>query len=93
MEDNTDPLFLLIVLPAIPIMLTLGKMIRWEDYVLRIWRKHSPKIGLLKFLFGRKSALLVTVKLAVLLEQSLSLNTFYALVLKMKVSMYVGVDG
>ena len=54
MEDKTDPLFLLIILPAIPIMLTLGKMIRWEDFVLRLWRKHSPKIGLLKYLFGCK---------------------------------------
>ena len=39
-----DPLFLLISLPTIPIMLILCNMVRWEDYVLRLWRKHSLKI-------------------------------------------------
>uniref|UniRef100_A0A3B3CQZ8 Membrane-associated ring finger (C3HC4) 5 n=1 Tax=Oryzias melastigma TaxID=30732 RepID=A0A3B3CQZ8_ORYME len=35
--ERADPLFLLIGLPTIPVMLILGKMIRWEDYVLRLW--------------------------------------------------------
>ncbi|NXS83590.1 MARH5 ligase, partial [Erpornis zantholeuca] len=34
--ERADPLFLLIGLPTIPVMLILGKMIRWEDYVLRL---------------------------------------------------------
>ncbi|XP_022094346.1 E3 ubiquitin-protein ligase MARCH5-like isoform X2 [Acanthaster planci] len=42
--ERADPLFLLIGLPTIPVMLILSKMIRWEDYLLRLWRKHSPKL-------------------------------------------------
>lgn len=49
--EQADPLFLLIGLPTIPISLILGKMIRWEDYLLRIWRKHSPNFPLLGHLF------------------------------------------
>lgn len=30
--ERADPLFLLIGPPTIPVMLILGKMIRWEDY-------------------------------------------------------------
>ncbi len=32
------------VLPTIPVMLVLGKMIRWEDYVVRLWQRHSSKL-------------------------------------------------
>ncbi|XP_071827180.1 E3 ubiquitin-protein ligase MARCHF5-like [Apostichopus japonicus] len=42
--ERADPLFLLIGLPTIPLVLILGKMIRWEDYVLRFWRKYSPAL-------------------------------------------------
>ena len=49
--ERADPLFLLIGLPAIPVMLILGKMVRWEDYLLRLWRKHSSKFPLLNYLF------------------------------------------
>lgn len=42
--ERADPLFLLIGLPTIPLVLILGKMIRWEDYVLRFWRKYSPSL-------------------------------------------------
>ncbi|XP_046360605.1 E3 ubiquitin-protein ligase MARCHF5-like isoform X2 [Haliotis rufescens] len=49
--ERADPLFLLIGLPTIPVMLILGKMVRWEDYVLRLWRKHSAKLPLLNYLF------------------------------------------
>ena len=49
--EQADPLFLLIGLPTIPLMLVLGKMVRWEDYVLRLWRKHSSKLPLLNYLF------------------------------------------
>lgn len=45
--ERADPLFLLIGLPTIPVMLILGKMIRWEDYVLRLWRKYSNKLQIL----------------------------------------------
>ena len=50
--EQADPLFLLIGLPTIPLMLVLGKMVRWEDYVLRLWRKHSSKLPLLNYLFS-----------------------------------------
>nr|XP_033805384.1 E3 ubiquitin-protein ligase MARCH5-like isoform X2 [Geotrypetes seraphini] len=48
--ERADPLFLLMGLPTIPVMLTLGKMIRWEDYVLRVWRKYSSKLQALNVL-------------------------------------------
>ena len=49
--ERADPLFLLIGLPTIPVMLILGKMVRWEDYLLKLWRKHSSKLPLLHYLF------------------------------------------
>lgn len=48
--EQADPLFLLVGLPTIPIMLILGRMVRWEDYVLRLWRRHSGRIPGLKYL-------------------------------------------
>jgi len=50
--ESADPLFLLVALPTIPLGLILGKMIRWEDYILQVWREHSPKWWLLQKLFG-----------------------------------------
>ncbi|CAL8284233.1 unnamed protein product [Arctogadus glacialis] len=49
--ERADPLFLLIGLPTIPVMLILGKMIRWEEYVLRLWRKYSTKLQILNSIF------------------------------------------
>ncbi|XP_062410725.1 E3 ubiquitin-protein ligase MARCHF5 isoform X1 [Sardina pilchardus] len=43
--ERADPLFLLMGLPTIPVMLVLGKMIRWEDYVVRLWQRHSAKLN------------------------------------------------
>ncbi|XP_044293392.1 E3 ubiquitin-protein ligase MARCHF5-like isoform X2 [Varanus komodoensis] len=48
--ERADPLFLLMGLPTIPVMLVLGRMIRWEDYVLRGWRKYSSKLQALQAL-------------------------------------------
>lgn len=45
--ERADPLFLLMGLPTIPVMLVLGKMIRWEDYMLRMWRKYSNKLQII----------------------------------------------
>jgi E3 ubiquitin-protein ligase MARCH5 len=53
--ERVDPLFLLIGLPTIPVMLILGKMIRWEDYVLRLWRKYSNKLQILNSIFPGKA--------------------------------------
>jgi E3 ubiquitin-protein ligase MARCH5 len=42
--EQADPLFLLVGLPTIPIVLILGKMVRWEEFVLRLWRRHITKL-------------------------------------------------
>lgn len=39
--ERADPLFLLMGLPTIPVVLVLGKMIRWEDYFVRLWQRYS----------------------------------------------------
>jgi len=49
--EKADPLVLLVGLPTIPIMLILGKMVRWEDSVLAFLRRNSSKVPLLKRLF------------------------------------------
>lgn len=41
--ERADPLFLLMGLPTIPVVLVLGKMIRWEDYIVRLWQKYCYK--------------------------------------------------
>ncbi|KAF5276273.1 hypothetical protein FQA39_LY06622 [Lamprigera yunnana] len=48
--EQADPLVLLIGLPAIPIALIVGKMVRWEDAVLTFMRKYLGKIPLLHHL-------------------------------------------
>ncbi|KFM71804.1 E3 ubiquitin-protein ligase MARCH5, partial [Stegodyphus mimosarum] len=53
--EHADPLVLLVGLPTIPIMLILGKMVRWEDYLLKIWRRYSNRIPGLKQLLGGSS--------------------------------------
>lgn len=42
--ERADPLFLLMGLPTIPVVLVLGKMIRWEDYLVRLWQRCSHKL-------------------------------------------------
>jgi E3 ubiquitin-protein ligase MARCH5 len=49
--EKADPLIMLIGLPTIPVMLMLGRLIRWEDAVLKFWRKHSTKLPLLSLIF------------------------------------------
>ncbi|XP_026154140.1 E3 ubiquitin-protein ligase MARCHF5 [Mastacembelus armatus] len=44
--ERADPLFLLMGLPTIPVVLVLGKMIRWEDYLVRLWQRFSYKRAL-----------------------------------------------
>ena len=57
--EKADPLIMLIGLPTIPVMLMLGRLIRWEDAVLKFWRKHSTKLPLLNLIFpnGNKKTL------------------------------------
>jgi len=49
--ERADPLFLLIGLPMVPVSLILSKMIRWEDFLLRLWRKHCTKLPLISYFF------------------------------------------
>jgi E3 ubiquitin-protein ligase MARCH5 len=49
--ERADPLFLLIGLPMVPVSLILSKMVRWEDFILRLWRKHCSKLPLLSYFF------------------------------------------
>lgn len=51
--ENGDPLVLLIGLPAIPVGLVLGRMIRWEDAILRLIRNRrsmARKFPLMSFI-------------------------------------------
>lgn len=49
--ENADPFVLLIGLPAVPIGLILGRMIRWEDMVLRfIQNRGNVKLPLLSLI-------------------------------------------
>jgi E3 ubiquitin-protein ligase MARCH5 len=41
--ESTDHIFLMIALPAIPCGLVLGRMIRWEDYILRYLQNRQRK--------------------------------------------------
>ncbi|XKL60297.1 hypothetical protein PGB90_001313 [Kerria lacca] len=43
-------LVLIIGLPAIPVMLIFGKMVRWEETALLLIRKYTPKIPILKYI-------------------------------------------
>jgi len=49
--ERADPLFLLIGLPMVPVSLILSKMIRWEDFILRLWRKHCTKLPIISYFF------------------------------------------
>jgi len=48
--EASDPLVLLVGLPTIPIFLILGKMVRWEDKVLRLIRASVQRLPFLKYL-------------------------------------------
>ncbi|XP_054168724.1 E3 ubiquitin-protein ligase MARCHF5-like isoform X2 [Oppia nitens] len=50
--ESSDPLMLLVGLPSIPVMLILSKFIRWENQVLKLWRKNHHKIPFLDNLIG-----------------------------------------
>ncbi|KAG5671712.1 hypothetical protein PVAND_001892 [Polypedilum vanderplanki] len=41
--EDTDHIFLMVALPAIPVCLVLGRMIRWEDAILRFIQNRSRK--------------------------------------------------
>lgn len=53
--EKADPMIMLIGLPTIPVMLILGRLIRWEDAVLKFWRKYATKFPFFHTLFGKSS--------------------------------------
>lgn len=48
--EQADPLVLLVGLPTIPVFLILGKMVRWEDKVLRLIRATVLRLPFLKYI-------------------------------------------
>ncbi|XP_078050836.1 E3 ubiquitin-protein ligase MARCHF5 isoform X2 [Augochlora pura] len=49
MMEQADPLVLLVGLPTIPILLILGKMLKWEDQALSLFRRHACKVPILRY--------------------------------------------
>ncbi|CAG2176761.1 unnamed protein product, partial [Oppiella nova] len=50
--ENSNKSLSLIGLPSIPFILCAGKLINWENMVLRLWRRHYRKIPLISFFTG-----------------------------------------
>lgn len=50
--EEADPLMLLIGLPAIPFLLLIGKLFRWEDQVLLLWKNHYKRVPWLGYVIG-----------------------------------------
>lgn len=48
--ERSDPLFLLVSLPLLPVVLVMGKMVRWEEPLLKFLRRTVPRIPLSKHL-------------------------------------------
>lgn len=48
--ESTDTIMLLVGLPTIPVVLILGKMIKWEDTVLTFLRRNARKVPVLKYI-------------------------------------------
>ncbi|XP_053976099.1 E3 ubiquitin-protein ligase MARCHF5-like isoform X2 [Hylaeus volcanicus] len=48
MMEQAEPMVLLVGLPTIPIVLVLGKMLRWEDQALSLFRRHACKVPILR---------------------------------------------
>ena len=48
--ETADPLLLLVSLPLVPVGLVLGKMVRWQDPVLRVLRNKLPRFPLTRYI-------------------------------------------
>ncbi|KAI9552748.1 hypothetical protein GHT06_020628 [Daphnia sinensis] len=46
--EQSDPLFLLIGLPTVPVMLILGRLVRWEEALLGFLNKNIPRLPIVK---------------------------------------------
>ncbi|KAF6018948.1 MARCH5 [Bugula neritina] len=42
--EKADPIFLFLGLPAIPLGLIIAKLLRWEEALLKLWRRISTKL-------------------------------------------------
>ena len=58
--EQADPLFLFLGLPAIPFGLFVAKLLRWEEAVLRAWRKHSNKLPIFGSLYQSRLGICYT---------------------------------
>ncbi|RWS24698.1 hypothetical protein B4U80_10874, partial [Leptotrombidium deliense] len=47
--EKADALTLLFVVPSIPIMLIIGRCVKWEDQFLSLWIRHYKKIPFLSY--------------------------------------------
>lgn len=47
--EQADPIILLVGLPVIPVVLILSRLMRWDNFVLTIWRNHSSRIPIIKY--------------------------------------------
>lgn len=47
--ESTDPLILLITLPLVPVGLMIGKMVRWQEPIIRVLRKYLPRVPLSRY--------------------------------------------
>ncbi|XP_061184161.1 E3 ubiquitin-protein ligase MARCHF5-like isoform X2 [Saccostrea echinata] len=43
MEEVENKMLLLISMPLIPVLLILGRMVQWEEALLKLWRRHAPR--------------------------------------------------
>lgn len=48
--EQSDPFFLLVGLPTVPVMLILGRLVRWEETVLAFLNRNIPRMPVIKHL-------------------------------------------
>lgn len=70
MMEQADPLVLLVGLPTIPIMLVLGKMLRWEDQALSLLRRHACKVPILRHFLPSRCVLKLMRNIRKLIKRS-----------------------
>jgi len=47
--EAADPLLLLVSLPLVPVGLVLGKMMKWQDPIIKVLRQYMPHVPLTRF--------------------------------------------
>ncbi|XP_054163661.1 E3 ubiquitin-protein ligase MARCHF5-like [Oppia nitens] len=51
--EGSNKTIALLGFPSIPFILCAGKLINWENWILRLWRRHYQRIPFLAFFTGR----------------------------------------